>query len=178
MSANNVLLVIELPKRDGALEWRLYDVDYDVYEERHDTVWCGGRNDEIVLYLGLWHRSIERFDDRSSAIAFAETYCDTHTVEYWYRDLRLDFPYPTDAEVQEARVRWKRKERIAALERKAAHLLRENVPGLERRVARLSGATGDASNKALDAEHELARCRTLLAQCQREIRDLQALSAP
>jgi len=103
MSADNILITLKSPRRDGeGFEWYVLDVSFSGYDCK---VWDGGLSDELILAINdaYLRRDFYTEDD---AEGFAEKYHDENIVEYGGTQHETNFPFPTAGEILAAQRRW------------------------------------------------------------------------
>lgn len=145
MSADNMLMIVKVPKREqDGHEWLVADINFSGFE--HD-LWMREKSDELILALAdMMRRSIGRSDSEQIVSGLVIDYLQEQIVEYGSAHYELRFPLPTKEEIAAANARWK-----------ADRPRREcswRIEGLQARIARLEEeiASFPAGTRHLEAE--------------------------
>lgn len=105
MSADNMLMIVRVPKREqDGHEWLVADINFSGFE--HD-LWMREKSDELILALADMMRSpIGRSDSEPIVSGLVIDYLQEQIVEYGSAHYELSFPLPTEEEIAAASTRW------------------------------------------------------------------------
>lgn len=106
MSADNMLMIVRVPKREqDGHEWLVADINFSGFE--HD-LWMREKSDELILALAdMMRHPIGQSDSEQIVSGLVIDYLQEQIVEYGSAHYELSFPLPTKEEIAAANARWK-----------------------------------------------------------------------